>query len=513
MTFFLGVFKIDRFSYCRYSIYFNDVSGLEKKADVKIAGVKVGWLESIELVSKDPYQAKATIMVHKKYHLRINASAVVRQDGLLGTKYLEITPGDPRLPTLSHGQTLKAPGVPPASIDSILHDVSEISGSVKTVTESFEETLGGQEGKEQVKILFDNVQKAADRFAGFAGVLDRTLSGNEETINTMITDFKEVARSMKETLPSIKEGIERMSNRIDQDMGSFSTKLESSAEALEHAARQAQQGFKNLHSITEKLDEGKGILGKLINEDETYRSLKITMDGVKNYFSKVDELSIVFDSHGEYMYRPAEHVNFEDAKGYLEARINSNDDHFYVLQYVMAQKGSIVRTIREVRWFDENAREIIPSEFIDSNPFGNHEKAILLPELIGRIETRERTLDQAKIGVQFGKTYKNISFRAGLFEGSAGLGVDFDIPFQTERFRWITSVEVFDFRGRDRFDDKRPHFKWINRLFLLDNIYIAFGADDIVSKENSNGFFGAGLRFCDDDIKYLLSQVGFSGFN
>jgi phospholipid/cholesterol/gamma-HCH transport system substrate-binding protein len=489
MTFFLGVFRFDRYQYDSYTVYFKDVSGLEKKADVKIAGVKVGWVERIELVSDDPYQAKAYIMVYRNYVLHTDAHAIVRQDGLLGTKYLELLPGDSLLPALAPNQTLRPPGKPPASIDEILHKVEAIAQDVEDVTDSLQASFGGMRGREQLHTMFDNLSEAVARFAEFSSILDRTISNNEDSLNTMINDFKDVAQTMREMFPVIKDTVNQISGHLDN-----------TAVALEDAVLEARDSFKNINAIAEKIDDGQGLIGKLINEDETYHDIKVTVQGLKNYFSKLDALTIIFDSHGEYMYRPADHVNFEDAKGYLDMRIHPNDDHFYLVQFVSAQKGKIERSIKEVIWSDEHCKPFFPRELVD--------RGVAIPELIGNIEKRKRKLDQIKYGLQFGKIYKDLALRAGIFESSAGFAVDFDIPFGTDKFRWVTSFEAFDFRGRDRIEDKRPHLKWINRVFLLRNIYFAFGADDFISKDNANGFFGGGLRFCDDDVKYFLSSLG-----
>ena len=77
--------------------------------------------------------------------------------------------------------------------------------------------------------------------------------------------------------------------------------------------------------------------------------------------------------------------------------------------------------------------------------------------------------------------------------------------------RWVTSFEVFDWRGRDRVNDERPHAKWLNKIYFMRNLYVAFGADDFISKENANPFFGAGIRFVDDDMKYFISRFGLGG--
>ena len=490
MSFHLGVFRFDRSRYRQYIVYFDDVSGLNKKADVKIAGVKVGWVEGIELVEDHEYQAKARAMVYNNYVLHEDAYALVKQEGLLGTKYLEIVPGNPLLPPLPANQPLDKPACTPASIDDILRKVQTIANNVEGITDSLQHAVGGQEGREQLRMTMDNIAKAADKFASFAEVLDRTLSHNEETINTVVHDFKEL-------IPSFKSSVERITDVFDRDFNRLAT-------SLEDAAGQARDGFKSINSVAEKIDEGRGLIGKLINEEETYQDLKFAVRGAKNYFAKIDALSIVIDSHGEFMFRPAEHFHIRDAKGYFGMRIHPNDEYFYVFQIVNSLRGNLQRRILRREWFDEQENPLLPSELIA--------KGVFIPELVGKVYDITRYPDSKKYSLQVGKIFKNIALRFGLFESFAGFGVDFDIPFGTDKFRWVSTFEMFDFRGRDRIHDDRPHLKWINRLFLLRNIYMVFGADDFVSRKNANAFFGTGIRFSDDDIKYIGSKFGLSSF-
>lgn len=525
MTTQLGVFRLDRRNYKQHVVYFNDISGLDKKSDVKIAGVKVGWVESIELIEDHEYQAKARIMIQKNYILHSDAYAIVRQEGLLGTKYLEIIPGDPWLPDLQPGQPLGKPCRAPVSVDEILYKVQSIATNIEDVSESLRGTFGGDQGKDELRATMENFSRAAERIADFTAVLDRTLSHNENTINAILSDIRDIAQDMKNTvphlgqdlsrlsnkmetdfLPSLKDSVERVSEIFDRDFGTITYQLEHTTNALENAASEAQNSFKNIKSITEKIDEGKGLIGKLVNEDEAYYDLKQAVGGLKNYLTKVDNLNIVLDSHGEYMYRDAEHYNYQDAKGYLDIRIHPNDDHFYIVQVVGAQRGVLKRKELLKTWYDEDNHQFLAQDF-----FQNADRIVLLPELIGRIETIERDFDQYKYGLQLGKIFKNVAFRFGLFENTVGAGIDIEIPFGTDKFRWVTTLELFDLRGRDRINDNNPHLKWINRLFVMRNFYMAFGADDFVSRYNANGFFGIGLRFSDDDLKFVIDKLGFFG--
>jgi phospholipid/cholesterol/gamma-HCH transport system substrate-binding protein len=530
MTFRIGVFRLDSSDFRKQFVYFNDVSGLTKKADVKIAGVKVGWVADIDLAQsgkRGHYSAKAEIMVNNQYQLRADAYASVRQDGLLGTKYLEIVPGDPSAPSLKYGAPLGKPGQAPASVDDLIQQFKTVATNVEEITGSIKDSLVSPEGKQRMVDIMKDLHTTAARFASFSHAIDRIVSTNEDDVNGIVRDVRVFASQMRETMPLIKDdfhrlaakltddtlpsfdkNVARIANVFDRDFGGIADKLESTADAIEEAALQTRDGFRSFGSVAGKIDDGKGLIGKLVNEDQTYHDLKVAVQGLKNYFSKVESLGIVFDSHFETMYSPAENFKLKDAKGYFDIRIHPNEDHFYLLQLMGSTKGSISRTVTDRVWYDSNGDAYNVNEVLTDLPAAEaYRKLEFAPE----IEQTIRTRDTKKFGFQFGKTFKDTAFRFGLFDGTFGVGMDYDIPFANDKLRWVTSFEAFDMRGRDRINDQRPHLKWINRVFFLRNFYVDFGADDFISRHNANAFFGFGLRFCDDDIKYFISKLGVTG--
>jgi phospholipid/cholesterol/gamma-HCH transport system substrate-binding protein len=71
---------------------FSRVDGLERGADVRISGIKVG---SVVDQSLDPetYQAEVRFSVRDGIELPLDTSAAVASSGLLGSKYLALVPG------------------------------------------------------------------------------------------------------------------------------------------------------------------------------------------------------------------------------------------------------------------------------------------------------------------------------------------------------------------------------------------------------------------------------------
>jgi virulence factor Mce-like protein len=84
----------------RFSVAFNEATQLSAESDVRISGVSVGKVKTIDLT--DSGQAEATIELQPRYApIPEDTRAILRQKTLLGETYVELTPGNrdgPKLP-------------------------------------------------------------------------------------------------------------------------------------------------------------------------------------------------------------------------------------------------------------------------------------------------------------------------------------------------------------------------------------------------------------------------------
>lgn len=73
--------------------YFDDVGSLMVKSPIRIAGVKVGEVVGINL-DNTLYKAKVDISLYSKdTAIPVDSSASIMTEGLLGSKYIAISPG------------------------------------------------------------------------------------------------------------------------------------------------------------------------------------------------------------------------------------------------------------------------------------------------------------------------------------------------------------------------------------------------------------------------------------
>ncbi len=87
-------------------IPFNEATQLAQQSDVRISGVSIGKVQSID-VAPNGQQALATVDIDDKYGpIPQNTRAILRTKTLLAETYIELTPGSSSEPALEDGGTL-----------------------------------------------------------------------------------------------------------------------------------------------------------------------------------------------------------------------------------------------------------------------------------------------------------------------------------------------------------------------------------------------------------------------
>ena len=71
-------------------VEFPSVGGLKAGSSVEIAGVEIGRVESIGLAD---YQARVVLRVNRDVQLQEDSIASIKTEGLIGEKYVRISPG------------------------------------------------------------------------------------------------------------------------------------------------------------------------------------------------------------------------------------------------------------------------------------------------------------------------------------------------------------------------------------------------------------------------------------
>lgn len=506
MIFHLRVFRFHLKNYCNYEVCFDNVSGLSEKSDVKIAGVKVGWVDKVSLFSTDR-RAKVRLMVQSHYQLHQDAYAMIRQEGLLGPRYVELIPGDPSQPIITAGSSLCRDGTCGVSMDALLGQVKKLAENVTQVSASLNHALGGDGQADKLHTMVDNLVRASEKIVAISDSLDRVVGRNEKDITQAIKDLSSFAHEVKETLPQLRADINKVAGRLDSEvLPAFKESAQKIAQVIDRdfnrVANKLEQAATSVETVVDQAHCGKGLLCKLINDEDMCNDVKAAARGIKDNLAVLNNLGVVVDVRAESMLKPVDCYPHCNNLGYFDMRFNTSPSWFYLLQMVRSEKGWPSRWYEHADYFKQNCAPLNPNK-----PVIDDGDVMVAPN----VEHKSIRRNDVRFDIQAGKVFNDLTVRIGTMERSFGFGLDYTLPIDIPYFKWVTGIELYDFHGQNRWIcDRCPHLKWFNRMYL-GNLYLTFGGDDLISSSQRKGFVGGGLRFSDDDLKHVASKFGMLG--
>ncbi len=469
-----------------YYAYFNEAPGLSIGADVSIKGIKAGKVENITLENG---KVKIKIGLTKDIYLYKDAKVSIRTLGLMGDKYVYIDPGSPHAGILSNGSVIaqtkiyattedtfesasklmdnlnKALGN--GKLEKLIDDidklavetralVSENRKSLKKSVENIEKITSAL--KESLPKLISKIEKVADN-------LEKITGENKEDIRQIIKNLKETTKALKEKAPTTLQDIDLAAKEVKDTLHENRSDLKASMEKIKSAS-------KKLDEILAKINEGKGTLGKLINQDDMYNNINEGVKAISKPFK------IVLDSDlNIYMYGE-KHTGNKDEKAGFAVSFAPNYDRYLYLGLLSNSNGSIT----EVEEINQN----------------------------GQIYTRAKRNLNILFDVQYARIlwetkYGNLWVRAGLKESAAAGGVDW---WFNKNIRLTSDFYKFDRKySTDGTDD--PEFD-LGLFYKFEKypLYLKFGGSDLLVNKYRGVYFGAGLMFSDEYLKYMLGSLG-----
>ena len=420
-----------------HTYYFDldDASGLVENSAVKTAGIKVGSIEKIKLVD-----GKARIYVVIAGDVKMHTSGYVelRSDGILGDRHVEIVPGnssDPELPDGAQILTTNDQG----SMNSLLKQVGKIADSLNQVANTIKKATG-PEGDDKTTLgrILRNIEKVSGDLAQITGQNKNQLHDIIDNVNTITAELSKV---MKDHGP---EGFDSTWHKV--------------ATSIDRIQKSAD----NIAQITDKVNNGQGTLGELINDDDTATKINTDLDKLDDFLGGADTMETAFDYHSEYL------ASAGLIQSFINIRIQPGLDRYYELGIVDDPRGYVTVT-------DTTDSGTYNQKYTETMAYHN----------------------QVKFNALFAKNFYDFTFKAGMFETSGGFGVDYHMLHHTLR----ASFEAFNFED--------TIIRAYLRYNLFKGLYLVGGGDNLSNPLLRSAFVGAGLYLTNDDLKLFATRYAF----
>ena len=463
---------------------FDNVAGLDEKSAVRVAGVRKGKVSKIRLLPNG--KAEVTLDIDNDVPLYGNASAQVANLGLLGEKYIELSPGSPNVPATSTATTVTLQGTSPATIDQVTNQVSAIATDVKAITESLRHAVGGPTGEKRLDEIVENIREITAQTR-------ELIAANRENVDATVTNMRAITADLRTEIPKLAASIDRVANQIGGTVGENRADVHQVVENLRGLSSDLRVTANNLNDITGQVKSGQGTVGKLIYDQEAYNRLNSSLASVesgvnelKNVLGRANRIGLGLGLKGEY----------------LSSLPKPETGQSYLSHTRSAVQVTLVPNIQHNRFFN--------IELAD-DPRGRKREndtitTVTNPDTGQSVTTvthQTRFDNDYRLSVQGGWLLDNLAVRVGLFDNTGGGGVDWQ--YNT---RLRLTGEAFDFGQRY---DPHPHVKVFGEYTIRQEktktprVFVSAGVDNPFNRTAVT--FGGGIRWSDDDLKYLLGSI------
>lgn len=251
-----------------------NVAGVFPGSAVAMAGVKIGSVEKIELVSMDG-RTVISVQLLKKYGIRTNSSFVIRQSGFLGDQYIAVLQGTNTSEVFKNGD--KAPcqpsfdfGEAAKTATGLLVQVSGMVGQLSNAVKRVDTTLLSSQTLTNLTKTVDNLHAVSDKALAAVSKIDQlldangpVLSGSLSNAQTFTVHLNELAGDLRATLATNRE------------------QLTASISNIEKATAK-------LDSTMSELNEGKGTVGALLKNDQMAQDLSQIVSNLSVFSSNIN---------------------------------------------------------------------------------------------------------------------------------------------------------------------------------------------------------------------------------
>lgn len=257
---FLGSLSLSGSTYNIYAM-FSDVRKLDKGSDVRMAGVKVGYVSKIQLTSCS--QARVDMLIFNDTLIPVNSVARITQGGFIGDYYVDILPGNK---CVGIKENHRIAGEEPVQYDKIIADVSVLLGQLKVSVSGINQLLGDKQTIATVKdtiaqldIAAASANKLIQSAQSMLGQASPEIQKAFANLNTATANAAQISRDIHEAIltearPNLS-AILRNAREASSNLSATTLQAQKILSSFGQSAGKLDTTFNNINTTTEQAAE------------------------------------------------------------------------------------------------------------------------------------------------------------------------------------------------------------------------------------------------------------------
>lgn len=246
---------------------FNDIRGVVVGNNVRFSGITVGKVSDINIVSDKEVVLELSIVKEYAKFIYKDALVEINQDGLMGSKLINITTGLSSSGPVEEGSHLK--GKEGIDVENMLYEARDILVQANDAVISLKSIAGKIDtGDNDLGRLVNN------------NVLTTELALTTQRLNSTLANVDHITRKINNGEGDIARLING-NELTSQTYGVLGN--------LNQAADKTQQVVANLETTTNSINKGEGAVNLLLNNKNTAQNIDTTILKLQNSLSEFDK--------------------------------------------------------------------------------------------------------------------------------------------------------------------------------------------------------------------------------
>lgn len=230
--------------------YFKNVGGLQVGNNVRYAGINIGTVKSISIISDSKVRVSMVVSSSASQFIKQDAEVSIGSEGLMGNKVVSISSGSA---SENIGEEAVLNSVEPMEIDQILVELEKTA-------------------KHAQEIMI-NLEAITNHVKNGEGTIGRLLTDEK-----LVNNFDKMIEAYSNTGQNVElfsQNIVNISHQLQKGEGplgkmlsdsTMARQLQNSMEALESTIANTSEATQGLADFSEKLNNNSGTLGKLLTD-------------------------------------------------------------------------------------------------------------------------------------------------------------------------------------------------------------------------------------------------------
>lgn len=251
-----------------FYVVYNNVSGLMKANSVTISGLNIGQVNDIYFKNGNPNEVVVELVISNNIGIPANSIARIYSSDLLGARSVNIILGDSPIMAVS-GDTLKSETQKSIQeevnrmVQPIIRKAGSLMSSMDTVIIAVGEVFNFETRENLIRSI-EGLRNTIGNLESSTGTIDTLFNSQKSKLSRIIANVESISTNLRQNNEDL--------SRIISNASLISDTIAKSN--LSNTLKNLDQTVEHFSAVTKKIQDGKGSLGMLVNDDKLYNELE-----------------------------------------------------------------------------------------------------------------------------------------------------------------------------------------------------------------------------------------------